>query len=59
MIERWGATGETGADVVTMIINAMISFFVFFPIFKVIFKREDEDQDDEAGTAPEREPVTV
>jgi hypothetical protein len=42
-----------------MIINAMISFFVFFPIFKVIFKREDEDQDDEAGTAPEREPVTV
>ena len=29
------------ADVVTMIINAAISFWVFFPIFKVIFKQED------------------
>ncbi|WP_103061486.1 hypothetical protein [Actinomyces qiguomingii] len=33
------STGETVADVVTMIINAAISFWVFFPIFKVIFKR--------------------
>lgn len=38
----WGATGETVADVVTMVINAAISFWVFFPIFKVIFKRVPE-----------------
>ena len=36
-----GTGGETFADVVTMIINAAISFWVFFPIFKVIFKQED------------------
>ncbi|PHP51886.1 hypothetical protein [Actinomyces ruminis] len=39
------STGETVADVVTMIINAAISFWVFFPIFKVIFKRVPEDAD--------------
>lgn len=40
-IDTWGLgrTGETLADFVTMIINAAISFWVFFPIFKVIFKR--------------------
>lgn len=40
-IDTWGlgGTGETMADVVTMIINAAISFWVFFPIFKVIFKQ--------------------
>lgn len=40
-IETWslGGTGETLADFVTMIINAAISFWVFFPIFKVIFKQ--------------------
>ncbi len=44
-IETWGmgGTGETLADVVTMIINAAISFWVFFPIFKVIFKQVPED----------------
>lgn len=36
----WGRTGETVADVCTMIINAIISFWVFYPILKVIF-RED------------------
>ncbi len=36
----WGQTGETSADVVTMIINAAISFWVFYPIFKVIFRQE-------------------
>lgn len=36
----WGQTGETIADVVTMIINAAISFWVFYPIFKVIFRQE-------------------
>jgi hypothetical protein len=40
MIGRWGATGEGGADVVTMIINALISFVVFFPILKIIFRAE-------------------
>ncbi|MDR1513761.1 MAG: hypothetical protein LBS56_09835 [Propionibacteriaceae bacterium] len=34
----WGATGEAVADVVTMIINSALSFWVFFPIFKVIFR---------------------
>lgn len=34
----WGKTGETIADVVTMMIYSFISFIVFFPIFKVIFK---------------------
>ncbi|MFA5692312.1 MAG: hypothetical protein WC907_01750 [Acholeplasmataceae bacterium] len=38
----WGNTGELIADFTTMIINAAISFWVFFPIFKVIFKREEE-----------------
>lgn len=43
-IDTWGlgATGETLADIVTMIINAAISFWVFFPIFKIIFKQEPE-----------------
>lgn len=37
-----GKSGETLADFVTMIINAAISFWVFFPIFKVIFKNKPE-----------------
>ena len=44
----WGATGETIADVVTMIINSAISFWVFFPIFRIIFKRTPEPTDAEA-----------
>lgn len=39
----WGSTGMMVADVVTMIINAALSFWIFYPIFKVIFKREPED----------------
>lgn len=35
-----GGAGVTVADIVTMIINCAISFWVFFPIFKVIFKQE-------------------
>lgn len=44
-IDTWGlgGTGETLADVVTMIINAAISFWVFFPIFKVIFRSQPEE----------------
>lgn len=54
----WGTTGETVADVVTMIINSAISFWVFFPIFKVIFRsKEDEttqsqDEQDEYQNTP-------
>lgn len=40
----WGTTGETIADVVTMIINSAISFWVFYPIFKVIFKEDSQDK---------------
>lgn len=39
MVERWGSTGEVGADLVTMIINALISVLVYFPILKIIFKQ--------------------
>ncbi|AIQ51429.1 hypothetical protein [Paenibacillus sp. FSL R7-0331] len=42
-IDRFGRTGETAADLVTMIINAAISFWVYFPILKIIF-REDKKQ---------------
>lgn len=47
----WGATGTATADVLTMIINAAISFWVFFPIFKVIFKRvpDDDPEPEDAG----------
>lgn len=46
-IDSWnlGKSGETLADFATMIINSAISFWVFFPIFKVIFKRVPEDDD--------------
>ncbi|GFP76525.1 hypothetical protein [Clostridium fungisolvens] len=37
-----GSAGETIADFITMIINCAISFWVFFPIFKIIFKSESE-----------------
>ncbi|WP_051624275.1 hypothetical protein [Clostridium akagii] len=40
-----GSAGETISDAITMIINAAISFWVFFPIFKIIFKNEPEKQD--------------
>ena len=42
-IDALGAGGETLADVITMIINAAVSFWVFFPIFKVIFKQKPEE----------------
>ncbi len=50
LIDGWGlgTTGETLADFATMIINAAISFWVFFPIFKVIFRQVP-------GTAAEAE----
>ncbi|WP_200806282.1 hypothetical protein [Demequina sp. NBRC 110052] len=55
-IDTWGmgSTGETIADVITMIINSAIAFWVFFPIFKVIFKQvpEEAEEDADAVTAP-------
>ena len=39
-IKLWGSNGEGVADIITMIVNAAISFWVFFPIFKVIFKNK-------------------
>lgn len=44
LINTWnmGATGETIADFITMIIYSAISFWVFFPIFKVIFPQSKE-----------------
>ncbi len=56
-IDTWnmGGTGETLADVVTMIINSAISFWVFFPIFKVIFRQEPE----EAAPAAAGDPTEV
>lgn len=50
-IDTMGLTGETFADIVTMIINAAISFWVFFPIFKVIFKKEAAEEDAQVSTA--------
>ena len=50
-ISTMGAGGETVADVITMIINAAISFWVFFPIFKVIFKQEPSKEDAEVSAA--------
>lgn len=40
-----GTTGGTIADVITMIINSALSFWIFFPIFKVIFKRVPENDE--------------
>jgi len=42
LMNSWGlgSLGETLADIITMIINCAISFWVFFPIFKIIFKRK-------------------
>lgn len=42
LMNTWelGSVGETTADVITMVINSIISFWVFFPILKIIFKQE-------------------
>lgn len=49
LMNSWGlgAVGETSADIITMIINSAISFWVFFPIFKVIFKQVPETKESE------------
>jgi cellobiose-specific phosphotransferase system component IIC len=52
-INGWGLgqTGETLADAVTMLVNALISCAVYFPIFKLIFRQEKSD--------PEREVLVL
>lgn len=35
-----GGTGERIADGITMVINCVISFWVFYPILKIIFREE-------------------
>lgn len=48
----WGPTGETTADIITMIINAAISFWVFYPIFKVIFRQDPVVADEKPARQP-------
>jgi len=43
LIGFMGTVGERAADVITMIINSAISFWVFFPIFKVIFRNKESE----------------
>ena len=38
-----GKYGETIADIITMIINCIISFWVYFPILKIIFKEKTSE----------------
>lgn len=47
LMNTWGmgATGETLADFITMIIYSAISFWVFFPIFKLIFPQSKEKKE--------------
>ncbi|WP_333812151.1 hypothetical protein [Timonella senegalensis] len=56
-MDTWnmGATGGTIADVITMIINSALSFWIFFPIFKVIFKRVPESEELAVSDANETE----
>ncbi len=39
LMSSMGGVGQTIADMITMTINCVISFWVFFPIFKLIFKQ--------------------
>lgn len=41
LINTWnmGAAGETLADMISMMINCAVSFWVYFPILKIIFKK--------------------
>lgn len=56
LITTWGmgAAGEATADVITMLINALISCAVFFPIFKLIFRRVPEPEEASADAVPTR-----
>ncbi|MCT9819488.1 hypothetical protein N3K63_04220 [Microbacterium sp. W1N] len=54
-ITTWGmgSAGEAAADMVTMLINALISCAVYFPIFKIIFRT------DPVVVIEQREPLGV
>ncbi|SCP97574.1 hypothetical protein [Anaerobium acetethylicum] len=41
LINTWnmGTAGETLADMISMLINCAVSFWVYFPILKIIFKK--------------------
>lgn len=43
LIQTWGlgSRGEAIADVITMLINATLSFWIYFPILKLIFKKKE------------------
>lgn len=57
LIRVLGNTGETLADFITMIINSAISFWVFFPIFKLIFHNQKKPAEEKAETIlPESAP---
>lgn len=42
LINTWGLgkTGETMADLISMLINCAVSFWVYYPILKIIFKQK-------------------
>jgi putative flippase GtrA len=42
LMRTLGSPGETLADFITMIINSAISFWVFFPIFRLIFRDKNK-----------------
>ena len=46
-----GQVGEAFADAVTMIISAAVSFWVFFPVLKVVLR--DDPAPDQGGRADE------
>jgi putative flippase GtrA len=50
LMETMDTAGETLADIITMIINSAISFWVFFPIFKVIFRNKPVIQKQDEST---------
>ncbi len=52
LFSRLGDLGTTIADMTTMLINACISAGVFFPVFKIIFKKEDSDKIEDKASEP-------
>ncbi|QWW20644.1 hypothetical protein I6B53_04910 [Schaalia sp. 19OD2882] len=51
LMQNWfgQVRGQSVADVVTMLINSTIAFWVFYLVFKVIFKRVPEGDEDAAS----------
>jgi putative flippase GtrA len=49
LMNAMGTVGETFADIITMIINSAISFWVFFPIFRIIFKNTPKSTTGDGG----------